>query len=89
MIELISNDLDFTFPEVHQDAQLRITFQRTLRLPDDGHTYPLPPGLGSFPLRHVDDFAATVPREMDHTRRYNVPDVPIRGALDQLQLRVP
>jgi hypothetical protein len=32
-----------------------------LRIPDDGRTYDLPPGLGRFPLRHVDDFAATVP----------------------------
>jgi hypothetical protein len=32
-----------------------ISFQRTLRIPDDGKPYPLPPGLGSFPLRHVDD----------------------------------
>ncbi|NTW88050.1 MAG: hypothetical protein HGB26_02765 [Desulfobulbaceae bacterium] len=63
MIELSRNDLVFTFPEVHPDAQLRITFQRTLRIPDDGHTYPLPPGLGSFPLRHVDDFAATIPEK--------------------------
>lgn len=61
MIELKQDDLIFTFPEVHKDAQLRITFQRTLRIPDDERTYPLPPGLGSFPLRHVDDFAKTVP----------------------------
>ena len=26
-------------------------------------TYPLPPGLGNFPLRHVDDFAKRVPAE--------------------------
>lgn len=38
-----------------------INFQRTLRLPDDGNTYPLPPGLGRFPLRHVDDFEGSVP----------------------------
>jgi hypothetical protein len=31
-----------------------IDFQRTLRLPDDGNDYPLPPGLGSFPLRQVE-----------------------------------
>jgi hypothetical protein len=38
-----------------------------LRIPDDGKTYPLPPGLGRFPLRHVDDHAATVPtRWMEH-----------------------
>lgn len=42
-------------------AELRVTFQRTLRIPDDGKTYPLPPGLGSFPLRRVTDFADRVP----------------------------
>jgi hypothetical protein len=26
-----------------------------LRIPDDDITYPLPPGLGTFPLKHVDD----------------------------------
>lgn len=40
---------------------LSLTFQRTLRIPDDGKTYPLPPGLGAFPLRKVDDYADRVP----------------------------
>jgi hypothetical protein len=61
MIELINNRLRFTFSEVHPDAEMTIEFQRTLRLPDDGKTYPLPPGLGRFPLRHVDDFGSRVP----------------------------
>jgi hypothetical protein len=61
MVELRSDELVFSFPEVHRDAVLRVDFQRTLRIPDDGRDYPLPPGLGSFPLRHVDDFAARVP----------------------------
>jgi hypothetical protein len=61
MIELQGDALVFRFPEVHPDAVLRIQFQRTLRIPDDGRSYPLPPGLGAFPLRHVDDFAARVP----------------------------
>lgn len=61
MIELIGEELVFSFPEVHQDARLRINFQRTLRIPDDGKKYPLPPGLGRFPLRHVDDYAKQVP----------------------------
>lgn len=61
MIELKRNQLVFSFPEVHPQARLSIDFQRTLRIPDDGRTYPLPPGLGRFPVRHVDDFAATVP----------------------------
>jgi hypothetical protein len=38
-----------------------ITFQRTLRIPDDGRTYPLPPGLGELPLRLVRDYADRVP----------------------------
>ncbi len=61
MIELKDDLLVFTLPEVHGAAELRIDFQRTLRIPDDGRDYPLPPGLGRFPLRHVDDFAARVP----------------------------
>ena len=61
MIELRDNELKFSFPEVHPDATLTVEFQRTLRIPDDGKTYPLPPGLGRFPLRHVDDHAGKVP----------------------------
>ncbi len=61
MIELIGDELVFAFPEVHPHAKLHLDFQRTLRIPDDGRNYPLPPGLGRFPLRHVDDFAVNVP----------------------------
>jgi len=61
MIELKKNALCFTFPEVHPDAQLTITFERTLRIPDTDETYALPPGLGAFPLRHVDDFRSKIP----------------------------
>ena len=56
--------LAFSFPEVDQRASCTIGFQRTLRLPDDGRTYPLPAGLGNFPLRHTDDFAARLPEAM-------------------------
>ena len=60
MIELRRDALVFSFPEVHPAATVNIEFQRTLRIPDDDNNYPLPPGLGPFPLRHVDDFAARV-----------------------------
>jgi hypothetical protein len=63
MIELRNDVLAFSFPEVHADARVEIELQRTLRIPDDGRDYPLPPGLGRFPLRHVDDFAARVPED--------------------------
>ena len=61
MIELKNDSLVFTFPEVHPDAALTMQFQRTLRIPDDEGVYPLPPGLGTFPLRHVDDFGTKLP----------------------------
>lgn len=61
MIELRDEQLVFRFPEVHQDARLTINFQRTLRIPDDGSAHFLPPGLGRFPLHHVDDYRETTP----------------------------
>lgn len=61
MLDLEHDTLTFSFPDVHPEAKASITLQRTLRLPDDGKEYPLPPGLGNFPLRHVDDFKERVP----------------------------
>lgn len=61
MIELRDNELTFRFPDVHPLALCTIDFQRTLRIPDDNREYPLPPGLGQFPLQHVDDYAERLP----------------------------
>jgi len=63
MIELTHDSLEFTFPDIHPGAKLTVSFKRTLRIPDDGNTYPLPPGLGNFPLRHVDDYSKKVPEK--------------------------
>jgi hypothetical protein len=63
MITLEGDSLLIRFPEVHEHAITEIEFQRTLRIPDDGKHYSLPPGLGAFPLRHVEDYAARVPRD--------------------------
>jgi hypothetical protein len=63
MITLEGNRLVFRFPDVHADATCAINFQRTLRIPDDGQDYFLPPGLGTFPLRHLDDFKTRVPEK--------------------------
>jgi hypothetical protein len=38
-----------------------ISFQRTLRIPDDGRDYPLPPGLGAFPVHRVKDHSNRIP----------------------------
>ena len=63
MITLESDRLHFRFPEVHERAECSVSFQRTLRIPDDDTPYPLPPGLGNFPLRHVDDYKSRLPAE--------------------------
>ncbi len=39
-----------------------VDFQRTLRIPETG-LHPLPPGLGRFPLRRVEDYPDTAPAE--------------------------
>ncbi|MBM9509528.1 hypothetical protein [Actinacidiphila acididurans] len=39
-----------------------VRFMRTLRLPETG-THPLPPGLGTFPLRRVQDYPDRVPAQ--------------------------
>ena len=49
MITLEGDELIFRFPEVHDDARCEVSFQRTLRIPDDGKDYPLPPGLAAPP----------------------------------------
>ncbi len=61
MIETLENTLTVRFPDVHPEARLTFEFVRTFRIPDDGKIYPLPPGLGRFPLRHIDDFQNHVP----------------------------
>lgn len=53
--------LTFDFSDYHPRATFSLDFQRTLRIPDDGRDYPLPPGLGTFPLEHVDDYAERLP----------------------------
>lgn len=42
-------------------GNLTVQFIRTLRLPEDGNTHSLPPGLGNFPVRMVEDYKDKVP----------------------------
>jgi len=48
---------------VHVGPRLTIAFHRTLRIPDDERTYPLPPGLGHLPINRVSDYADRVPSD--------------------------
>jgi len=61
MVTLEQNELVFSFPELHPSAVCRVRFQRTLRIPDDNRSYPLPPGLGTFPLEPVEPHAERLP----------------------------
>ncbi len=63
MPTLERDSLVFRFPAIEKDASFSINFQRTLRIPDSEETYPLPPGLGRFPVRHAEDYAAELPDE--------------------------
>jgi hypothetical protein len=58
---LENNRLVFRFPQIEENARFSVDFQRTLRIPDSEQSYSLPPGLGSFPLRHVDDHSGKLP----------------------------
>ena len=49
------------FLDERSNTGLGVVFQRTLRIPDDGKNYPLPPGLGTFPVRRVLDYKDRVP----------------------------
>lgn len=49
--------------EIRIGKHFGVRFQRTLRIPDDGRTYPLPPGLGAFRIHKVDDYADRVPED--------------------------
>jgi len=56
-----AKQMTFDFSEVHPAARFHVNFQRTLRIPDDGKEYPLPPGLGAFPMVHTEDYKDRVP----------------------------
>jgi hypothetical protein len=43
---------------------LKITFHRTVRVPDNENTYQLPPSLSQFPFYSVQDYNETFPQEM-------------------------
>ena len=56
MLDVTVNNNSISFGD-----DFSLNFQRTLRIPDDGRTYPLPPGLGTFPICRVEDYRNSVP----------------------------
>jgi hypothetical protein len=58
---------------IELDASLRVGIQRTLRIPDDGGTYPLPPALGRLPVRPVPRDLGSVPERWRQGTHFLVP----------------
>jgi len=46
---------------IYVGERFSVSFQRTLRIPEDSNVYPLPPGLGAFPIHSVTDYWDPVP----------------------------
>lgn len=65
------NTLRFLDPA--SNTGLALTFQRTLRIPDDGRKYPLPPGFGTFPVKRVLDYKTKVPASWVKTSGVFIP----------------
>ena len=60
MITLFRNCLSVSFDHIQSDARAMISFERTLRIPGDDQEYPLPPGLGEFPIKFTETSRAPV-----------------------------
>lgn len=49
---------------IRVNNDLRISFQRTIRVPDNHQKSALPPDLGSFPLKPISRYAHMLPKDM-------------------------
>lgn len=56
--------VDRVLPPSKEPQGLTISFQRTIRVPDNGTVNKLPPGRGCFPLYKVQDYASRLPQDM-------------------------
>jgi hypothetical protein len=63
LVELTMLNVTIETHRIRIGSRFSISFQRTLRIPDDGRTYPLPPGLGVFSLSKIEDYRDCVPAE--------------------------
>lgn len=50
--------------EIVVDDNLRISFRRTIRVPDNDRSSYLPPDLGAYPLKAVADYSKQMPPAM-------------------------
>jgi hypothetical protein len=50
-----------------------VAFQRTLRVPEDGRTYPLPPGLGRLPIYPIEDLPGDAASHLGEPGSFVIP----------------
>ena len=55
MINLENDKLVIHFPHLHEKVGIEIEFKRTLRVEEDRFDRSLPPDLGNFKVRHIED----------------------------------
>lgn len=58
---------------IHIGNHFSVSFMRTLRIPDDGKEYPLPPALDTFPIHRVADYADRVPPDWRERGGFFIP----------------
>ena len=67
--------LDLALSDRSSSGQyIQVSFQHTLRILDDDSVYPLPPGLGEFPIFWVEDFEDRVPAQWKEHGGIFIPD---------------
>lgn len=59
--------------EKYFDQELSISFQRTVRVADNGATNSLPPGLGDFPIYETKHYEERLPKAMAGKGGYFIP----------------
>lgn len=68
-----SSRVDNSFDEIIVGRHTKVSFNRTLRIPEDGKTYPLPAGMGRLPIHRVEDYADKVPESWLKEGGYFIP----------------
>jgi hypothetical protein len=48
---------------IHVGSRFSVAFQRTLRVPSDSQTYPLPPGFGPYAVHSVEEYRDRLPSD--------------------------
>jgi len=66
-------NVDSNRDSISVGPHFRVSFQRTLRIPDDGREYPLPPGLGEFPICRVADYVEKAPASWRERSGFFIP----------------